>query len=69
MSSPVPRLRNLETRSPEVQKPEVSKSQSAENESFKNTKIAELNESSENPLESKCLLFLLVLVINTEDCS
>jgi hypothetical protein len=61
-SSPVPRL---ETPKPEVPK----KYRSVENESFENTKIAEPNESSESPLESKCLLFLLVLVINVEDCS
>jgi hypothetical protein len=35
----------------------------------KKKKNAEPNESSENPLESKCLLFLFVLVINVVDCS
>jgi hypothetical protein len=44
---------------PKVPKTEVSKKK----------KSAELNESSENPLESKCLLFLFVLVINVVDCS
>jgi hypothetical protein len=47
---------------PKVPKTEVSKKK-------KKTKSAEPNESSENPLESKCLLFLFVLVINVVDCS
>jgi hypothetical protein len=45
----------------ETLKPKVLKSQSAENESFENTKIAELNESSKNLFESKCLSLLFVL--------
>jgi hypothetical protein len=45
---------------PKVPKNEVSKK--------KKPKSAEPNESSENPLESKCLLFLFVLVINVVDC-
>jgi hypothetical protein len=62
--------RDSETRGPEVQKLEVPKSRSVENESFKNTKIAELNEKLRKLIwNPKCLLFLLVLVINVEDCS
>jgi hypothetical protein len=60
VESLVPKPRNPEVPKFEVPKMKASKTLK-KNEVLK---IAEPNESSENPLESKCLLFLLVLVIN-----